>query len=272
MKLIYFFTFITLPFLISCHTTSSTSNDISLGDTIKTKSGLQYFYVKQGTGRRVEAGAEVGTYLSLMVNDSVVWNSADSPDSLFTFIAGYTRLIKGFNEITMFLREGDQVAAILPDSLAYGVKGAGDIIPPHSTLFYNEFKVVKVGEPKGILADTLFMTLQSSGMEDMMKRYKQITTTSDSSRYHRGNDQLYRLCDNLNKGGMHQKAAEVASCFADITQDNKLWYKMVLSFESMGHLKQAKESLGILIEKEPHNKVMKTKMDELEEKLSLKYK
>jgi len=42
------------------------------------------------------------------------------------------------------LREGDEIIAILPDSLAYGAKGAGDIIPPYSTLVYDQFKVVSV--------------------------------------------------------------------------------------------------------------------------------
>jgi len=270
MKLTYLFTIITLLSLLSCNTIFKDKNAIILGDTIQTPSGLQYFYVKQGEGRQVETGCEVGTYLSLMVKDSVVWTSTDSPDSLFTFVAGFTRLIKGFTEMSMLLREGDEVIAILPDSLAYGAKGAGDIIPPYSTLVYNKFKVVKVAEPKGLLSDALFNILQQSGIEEMMKRYKQIVTTNDSSKYHKGNEHLYRLWDKLNKGKMHQDAAEVASCFADITGDNKLWYKMVLSFESLGHLKLAKDKLEIIIQKEPHNEVMKAKLHELKEKLSEK--
>jgi FKBP-type peptidyl-prolyl cis-trans isomerase len=44
------------------------------------------------------------------------------PDSLFTFVAGYSRVIKDFVEVSLLLREGDEIVAILPDSIAYGAK------------------------------------------------------------------------------------------------------------------------------------------------------
>jgi len=267
MKLIYYFTLIALPFFISCQSTSSKRNNISLGDTIKTQSGLQYFYVKHGKGRKVESGCELRTYLSLKVNDNVVWTSADEPDSLFTYVAGFSRVIKGFAEVSLLLKEGDEIVAILPDSLAYGAKGAGDIIPPHSTLVYDKFKMMHVGEPKGILADTLLKTIEVTDEKAVMALYKQITTTADSNKFHMGKAHLYSVWDKLSKDDKHQKAAEVAACFADVTGDNKLWYKMVLSLESLGQLKEAKENLKILIDKEPTNKEMLDKMLELNEKL-----
>jgi FKBP-type peptidyl-prolyl cis-trans isomerase len=77
----------------------------------------------------------------------VVWNTNELPDSLFTFVVDSTRLIKGFTEVCRLLREGDEIVAILPDSLAYGAKGAGDVIPPHATPVYDVFKVVSVEAP-----------------------------------------------------------------------------------------------------------------------------
>ncbi len=132
----------------SCQFRGATSSVPQLGDTIQTASGLKYLYLKRGDGPKIEPGARVGTYLSLMVNDSVVWNTNELPDSLFTFVADSTRLIKGFTEVSLLLREGDEIVAVLPDSLAYGTKGAGDIIPPYSTLVYDQFKVVSVELPE----------------------------------------------------------------------------------------------------------------------------
>ncbi|WP_430817419.1 FKBP-type peptidyl-prolyl cis-trans isomerase [Carboxylicivirga sp. RSCT41] len=133
--------------LASCQFKSAQSEGEKADDIILTASGLQYYYVRKGDGPKVEPGCKVGTYLSLKVEDSVVWNTNELPDSLFTFVADSTRLIKGFTEVSLLLREGDEIVAILPDSLAYGAKGAGDVIPPHATLVYDVFKVVKVEAP-----------------------------------------------------------------------------------------------------------------------------
>ncbi|MGZ2371171.1 FKBP-type peptidyl-prolyl cis-trans isomerase [Ancylomarina sp. YFZ004] len=270
MRLIYLFTLLVTIALSSCNGPKSNERKIVVGDTIRTASGLQYYYEKIGKGRKVEAGCEMATYLSLKVGDSVVWTSADQPDSLFTYVAGYTRLIKGFTEISMLLREGDEVIAILPDSLAYGAEGAGDIIPPHATLVYDKFKVVRVDEPKGIMADTLLKAIGIGGEKAVMEKFKEIATTADSNKYHIGQDHLYRLWDMLSKTDQHMKAAEVAACFADVTNDNKLWYKMVLSLEKLGELKEAKDNLEVLIGKEPTNKEFTDKLFELNARPSVK--
>jgi FKBP-type peptidyl-prolyl cis-trans isomerase len=133
--------------LASCQFKSSKTEGQKTDEMIQTASGLQYYYLKKGDGPKVEPGCRVGTHLSLKVKDSVVWNTNELPDSLFTFVADSTRLIKGFTEVSLLLREGDEIVAILPDSLAYGAKGAGDVIPPHATLVYDVFKVVKVEPP-----------------------------------------------------------------------------------------------------------------------------
>ena len=270
MRQLYLFSLLVIMTLGSCQGPKSNISKITLGDTIRTSSGLQYYYEKIGEGRKAEAGCEMATYLSLKVEDKVVWTSADQPDSLFTYVAGYTRLIKGFTEISLLLREGDEVIAILPDSLAYGTKGAGDIIPPHATLIYDKFKVVRVDKPKAIMADTLLKVIEMAGEKALMEKYNQITQTADSIKYHTGQDHFYRIWDKLSKANQHKKAAEVAACFADVTNDNKLWYKMVLSLENLGELKEAKENLEVLIGKEPDNKVFADKLVELNAKYSVK--
>jgi len=270
MKQTYLLTLLAIIGLSSCNSPKGGNGKITLGDTIQTPSGLQYYYEKVGEGRKVEPGCELGAYLSLKVDDSVVWTSIEEPDSLYTYVLGFSRVIKGFEEVSSLLREGDEIIAILPDSIAYGARGAGDVIPPHATLVYNKFKMVKVGEPKGILADTLLATLEFGDEKAVMDQYIQITTTADSNKYHTGKAHLYRVWDKLSKANKHQKAAEMAACFADLTADNKLWYKMVLSLEKLGELKEAKENLEILIAKEANNKEMTNKMLELNKKLSLK--
>ncbi len=270
MRNIYLLMVVTLIGLNACSFSKGKTEGIVLGDTIQTASGLKYYYEKIGKGRKVEVGCELGAFLSLKVDGKVVWTSEEEPDSLYTYIAGFSRVIKGFAEVSMLLREGDEIVAILPDSIAYGARGAGDVISPHATLVYDKFKMVKVGEHKGILADTLLKTLEFGDEEAVMEKYIQITTTSDSLKYHIGQDHLYRIWDKLSKADQHKQAAEIAACFADVTKDNKLWYKMVLSLENLGEIKEAKENLEILIGKEPSNKEMADKLIELKAKLSEK--
>jgi hypothetical protein len=66
--------------------------------------------------------------------------------------------------------------------------------------------MLRVGEPKGIMADTLLKAISEGGEEAVMTKYKQITTTADSSTYHIGQD---RIWDALNKADQHKQAAQV---------------------------------------------------------------
>ncbi len=63
------------------------------------------------------------------------------------FIHGKTRLIKGFSELNNYLSEGDEVVAILPDSLAYGKAGRNGM-PGGATLIYKPYIVRSVSEPE----------------------------------------------------------------------------------------------------------------------------
>ena len=112
MRSTYTILLILAVFLTSCKNTNTTKEKATTIpiDTIQTKSGLRYFYIKHGDGPKVESGDEVGTYLSLMVNDSVVWNSNTQPDSLYTFTANKSRVIKGFNEMVNRIGRGPVIS------------------------------------------------------------------------------------------------------------------------------------------------------------------
>lgn len=133
---------------ISCKSTSQPDGQVSKADTLETASGLKYYYVKKGTGPEVVSKSTVSAVLSLTVNDKVVWKTAGQSDSLFTFTVDESPLIKGFNEMALLLREGDEVVAIMHPGIAYGSRGMGEFVPPNTTIIYDRFKVVKVDPPK----------------------------------------------------------------------------------------------------------------------------
>jgi hypothetical protein len=265
-KSLYFFSVVLI--IISCNT-GNKSNDslaIALLDTIQTKSGLEYYYIKKGEGRKVETGSEVSTYLSLMVEDSVVWTSYDERDSLFTFIANRDKMIKGFTEMIMLLREGDEVVAILPDSIGYGEKGSGNI-PPHAILIYNKFKMVKVSKPKKLLSDTLLPVIEKEGIAKMIEKYQQIISSPDSAEYHRSINQIYSIWDELNRKNMHQQALDLIDFYNKKESD---WYLRSLSatsLEKMGLLQRSMDSLNILIQEYPTVQGLKNDRKLLAEKI-----
>lgn len=140
---------------MSCAPKPAEVVDVEKNDTIETESGLRYIYLKKGTGKKVEKGSEVSAYLSLIVNDSVVWNTDGMPDSLFVFEAGAFNLIEGFNEMALLLREGDEVSAYMPAKIAYGEGGTPGFVPPSTPITYNPFRVLKVNDPVKEAPDSL---------------------------------------------------------------------------------------------------------------------
>lgn len=234
-------TFLVLSiFIFSCKTDKKSSDVTKKAkDTITTASGLKYFYITKGNGRKVEPGSKVTAMLSLKVNDSVIWTSYKSKDSSFTYIADRGGVIKGYNEMAMLLREGDDVAAFLPGSIAYGEKGSGKIIPPNATLEYDQFKIIHVGEPKLVLADTLFYALKTDGIQKMKTMYQHITMTKDSVLYHSGMDQLNSLWRKLSKASLYKEANEAFTFFSKDSDDTTLKFYVIRSLENQGKLKEA---------------------------------
>ena len=227
--------------IVSCKTDqkATNKNGITIQDTIYTKSGLKYFYKVKGKGRKIEPGCMVTAVLSLKIKDKVIWTSYKEKDSSFSYIADKGGVIKGYNEMAMLLREGDDVVAILPDSLAYGKKGSGKVIPPNSTLVYDQFKIKYVGEPRLMLSDSLFHVLTNDGVDKMKAIYHQLTTTKDSILYHGGMGALNRLWRKLNKEEMYNEAFDAFSFFSKESEDSTLKFYVIRSLENQGKIQLA---------------------------------
>jgi len=147
MKAMYWFSVIALFCACSCGNRTQPTDETQGNDVIKTESGLSYSYTTRGDGNEVEPGSEVSAYLNLVVNDSVVWNTNELPNQLFVFKAGDPNLIKGFNEIALLLREGDEISVTIPANMAYGEKGTPGFVPPNTPITYAPFRVEKVSSP-----------------------------------------------------------------------------------------------------------------------------
>lgn len=257
--------------VVSCTAPEKTSEENNI-DTIQTASGLQYYYLTKGTGRKVEAGASVSTKLSLLVEDSVVWTSYEAQDSLFSFIVGVDGVIRGFEEMALLMNEGDNVVAILPDSLAYGDKGAGDVIPPGATLVYDRYEMVSVSEPKIILTDTLTKALESGGVDLVMSTYQGILNSDHKEEYHYQPSSLRTFLGGLLSKESYSEVEAIAEGMETISEsiDDKglFGYFIHTAAEKQGKIEKALSVVNKYLEVAPDNSYLINKKQELEEKIA----
>ena len=242
----------TLPFLaglllaVGCSSPRQDERRVVIGDTITTESGLKYVFAKVGAGRPVETGSRVWTYLALSVNGNEIWNTNDMPDSSFVFVANKDRMIKGFTEVTMKLREGDEIAAVLPASIAYGERGSGDAIPPNATLVYTRYIMKKVAAPKASLSDTLFAAYGSGGHANMLTVRDRILNSADTSSYYYDNNQYRILWNLLNEADMHKENLQLIEYINTANESGWRWYR-VRTYDKMGESRLALDSLDALM-------------------------
>ncbi len=235
-----------LTLCAACSTKSTDERNITVGDTITTESGLKYVFTRIGTGRPVATGSKVWTYLALSVNGKEIWNTNDMKDSAMVFVANKDRMIKGFTEVTMKLREGDEIACVLPPSLAYGEKGVGSDIPPNATLVYTKYIMKKVNEPKLSLSDTLFAAYQSGGHEKMVATQQRILNSADTAGYYYDKSQYRILWNLLNDANMHAENLQMIAYVNTTNESGMRWYR-VRTYEKMGNFKLALDSLDALL-------------------------
>ncbi len=243
---------IVITLLFSCKSEpKETGRAIVIGDTITTKSGLSYIFLKQGKGRKIESGSKVKVFTDLYLNDAdtTIWKTSDAPDSLFSFIHQKTSLIKGFIEIHNYLVEGDEIIAILPDSLAYGEKGSGSV-PPKATLVYNPLIVKYVSEPKEVLSDTLVTITKNDGIEKAIQFYE----NASSDKYHSDIEDVLEVLNEFRKDSAYASLNEFSDyLFPKIKNEYTkltLYYYKVLSLYSQGKYEEAVEIVEPLTKQE----------------------
>ena len=102
---------------------------------ITTASGLQYQVIKEGTGATPTASSEVKVDYEGKLIDGTVFDSSIKRGEPLTF--GLSQVIPGWTEGLQLMKEGAHYRFFIPASLGYGETGAGEAIPPNSTLIFD---------------------------------------------------------------------------------------------------------------------------------------
>lgn len=109
----------------------------------KTASGLEYYVVKEGKGKAPLKGSKVTVHYTGYLQDGSIFDSSVQRDEYFSFNVGMGRVIKGWDEGIMLMKEGSKLRMVIPYDLAYGEAGYPPVIPAKSTLIF-DVELIKV--------------------------------------------------------------------------------------------------------------------------------
>jgi FKBP-type peptidyl-prolyl cis-trans isomerase FklB len=103
-------------------------------DVITTASGLQYKVIKMGSGPKPTAQNTVKVnYVGTLIDGTEFDSSIKRNEPAQFPVSG---VIAGWTEALQLMPVGSKFKLFIPADLAYGAKGAGDVIKPYSTLIF----------------------------------------------------------------------------------------------------------------------------------------
>ena len=101
-------------------------------------SGLQYEVITEGNGKQPKATDRVRCHYEGTLIDGTLFDSSIKRGEPAVFGVN-----QGWVEALQLMSEGAKWKLYIPSELAYGAQGAGEMIPPHSTLIF-EVELIEV--------------------------------------------------------------------------------------------------------------------------------
>jgi peptidylprolyl isomerase len=109
----------------------------------QTSSGLRYTILSAGKGEKVQTGATVMVNYKGMFLSGEVFDNSDFHGGPMELPAGVQKVIPGWDETLLDMRQGEKRLVVIPPELAYGDQGAGEVIPPNTFLVF-EMELVQI--------------------------------------------------------------------------------------------------------------------------------
>lgn len=104
-------------------------------------SGLQYEIIEEGKGASPKTSDTVTVHYRGTLIDGTEFDSSYKRGRPATF--KLNRVIKGWTEGLQLMREGGKRRLFIPSNLAYGNRGAGNLIGPGETLIF-EVELIRI--------------------------------------------------------------------------------------------------------------------------------
>ncbi len=107
-----------------------------MSEEITLKSGLKYKDLEEGGGSAAVSGKNVKVHYTGTLANGKKFDSSRDRDEPFEFRLGAGMVIKGWDEGVAGMRTGGRRLLVIPPDLGYGQRGAGKVIPPGATLYF----------------------------------------------------------------------------------------------------------------------------------------
>ncbi len=123
--------------IIQENNTLKANNTMSPANAVTTPSGLKYVELEEGNGVTPQPGQTVVVHYTGTLEDGTKFDSSRDRNQPFSFKIGVGQVIKGWDEGLSTMKVGGRRQLIIPSELGYGARGAGNVIPPYSTLLFD---------------------------------------------------------------------------------------------------------------------------------------
>ncbi|HMS34093.1 MAG TPA: FKBP-type peptidyl-prolyl cis-trans isomerase [Ignavibacteria bacterium] len=222
-------------------------------DTVTTPSGLKYIIIEQGTGEKAQNNKAVEVHYTGYLLDGKVFDSSRDRNEPIEFILGNKKVIAGWDEGIALMSIGDKYRLIIPPELAYGSKGAGNVIPPNATLIFDT-ELISVSDPKEPISNVLLQTILEKDVASAVSQYRALKA-SDPDKYNFKEAQLNSLGYQLIQVGKTKEALEILKLNAEVyPNSSNVFDSLGEACMLDGQTEQAIENYKKSLEIDPNNK------------------
>lgn len=109
----------------------------------ETASGLKYIVLQESAAdaKKPTQGQVVSVHYTGWLDENgekgKKFDSSYDRNAPLRFLAGVGQVIKGWDETILDMKVGEKRTVVIPPQLGYGERGAGQVIPPNSTLIFD---------------------------------------------------------------------------------------------------------------------------------------
>ncbi|MBK8549704.1 MAG: FKBP-type peptidyl-prolyl cis-trans isomerase [Ignavibacteria bacterium] len=124
------------------------------------------------------------------LTDGKIFDSSRDRNAPIEFVLGTKQVISGWDEGIALMSVGDKYRLIIPPELAYGKKGAGNVIPPDAILIFDT-ELISAGEAKASISDLLMQTILEKDVMTAVDQYKDLKLNKPDAYNFKENQSIY---------------------------------------------------------------------------------